>query len=262
MNPQLSAPDPASMASTLVVQSHRLPLPHAFLSQATDSVKQWALAQGFGYEFIDDQLFDRLTPELYGKCTQQLVVATDLARLVVLQELLASGAQRVVWCDADTLIFAPDQIELPISGAAFGRESWLQYEQGTLRIRRKIHNAFMVFCAGDPVLDFYAFAAEKILRRHVSSDSAPMVAQLIGPKFLTMLHNVVDFAVLEGAQVLSPPLVLAILEQDEQLLKRYRAQCVQPAYALNLCASEVARCSVTTDQLERVMVSLLAAGSV
>ena len=245
---------------TVVVQSHRMPLPHGFLRPAMDSVARWAAGQGFDYEFLDDQLFERVARDLRHKCADQLVVATDLARLCVLQELFAAGAQRVVWCDADTLIFAPELIELPDEGAAFGREIWLQEEQGKLRIRRKIHNAFMVFCADDPVLDFYAFAAERVIRRHAPPEQASMVAQLVGPKFLTLLHNVLEFDVLEGAQVLSPPLLHALLDDNDEVLALYHAQASAPAYAMNLCASEIARGSINTKQIEQVIVRLLNQG--
>jgi len=243
---------------TVVVQSQRLPLPHPFLRVALESVSRWAASQGFSYEYLGDELFDRIAPDLRKKCAHQLVVATDLARLCVLQELFADGAQRVIWCDADTLVFAPADVELPTKGAAFGREIWLQQERGRLRVRRKVHNAFMVFCVGDPVLDFYAYAAERLIRRHAPPETTPMVAQLAGPKFLSMLHNVLDFEVLEGAQVLSPPLLRAILDRDTQVLTRYRAEAEEGAYALNLCASELARGSVTVAEIDRVIERLMA----
>lgn len=247
---------------TLVVQSHRLPLPHGFLEPALDSVKRWANQQGFGYEFLDDQLFAHLDQDLLDKCAQQRVVATDIARLIVLQRYLAGGVRRVIWCDADTLIFAPDAIELPQTGAAFGREIWLQSEQGKLRARRKIHNAFMLFCAGDPVLDFYVYAAQRIVRRHAPTERTPMVPQIVGPKFLTLLHNVLEFAVLEGAQVLSPPLAQAIVTRDEPILSRYRDLSHVPAAAVNLCASELSRASVTEHQLQQVSERLLLDGCI
>ena len=52
------------MSSTLVIQSHRIPLPCGWLQLCLDSVEAWAQANGFDYRFIDDRIFDQVAPEL------------------------------------------------------------------------------------------------------------------------------------------------------------------------------------------------------
>jgi len=242
-----------------VLQSHRQPLPHPWLATALESVRAWAAHQGYSYRFIDDELFTELTAAERAHCGSQLVVASDLARLRWCQRLLREGATRVVWCDADTLIFDPEAMALSTEPCAFGRELWLQHDAAStnkLKLYKKIHNAFMQFNAEDPVLDFYTYAAGRLIDNHTRLSNSPMVAQLAGPKFLSHLHNVLGFAVLEGAQVVSPVLARALLEQDARVLARYADATIQPPAAVNLCGSEV-QAGALTDQQLRALIDLL-----
>lgn len=256
--------------ATVVVQSHRSPLPYPWLHPMLESVRGWSSRAGFAYCFLDDELFDELTPEEQQLCQSQPVVASDLARLRWCQRLLRDGAKRVVWCDADTLILNPDAGILSAQGTAFGREIWLQAEvsgnlarQSAPKLKRykKIHNAFMQFGTDDPVLDFYAYAAQRLISNHQQHSTQPIVAQLAGPKFLTHLHNVLGFDVLESAQVLSPPLAMALLEGDLSVLRRYVNWASEPAAALNFCCSEVERGNLTQAQVETLVELLLARGA-
>lgn len=251
-------------SATVVLQSHRQPLPHPWLKVTLGSVRRWAEVQGFEYRFVDDALFDELTPEERKHCNAQPVVGSDLARLRLCQRVLAEGAQRVVWCDADTLVLDPGQPLVLASPSAFGRELWLQEVPGSqkLKLYKKIHNAFMQFSAGNAVLDFYAFAAARLIGSHNHADGAPMVAQLAGPKFLTHLHNVVQFDVVEEAQVVSPVLATALLDgaSDAPVLARYVQSWKQPPAALNLCASEIVRGNLSDDQMTALVQLLLESG--
>ena len=106
---------------------------------------------------------------------------------------------------------------------------------GKLKCYKKIHNAFMCYRRGNPVLEFYLYAAEQLLRRHVG----PMAPQLLGPKFLATLHNVLEFPVLETAAVLSPVVIRDLLAGGGPALAKFRREStVQPA-AVNLCGSMV-----------------------
>ena len=250
--------------ATVVLQSHRLPMPHYWLEAARDSVRDWAELNGYGYRFIDDILFDELTATERGQCANQPVVASDLARLRWCQRLLREGAQRVVWCDADTLIFDPKTLMLSEAPCAFGRELWLQADSGSgakLKLYKKIHNAFMQFSVDDPVLDFYSYAAARLIANHTKHSAGPMVAQLAGPKFLTHLHNVLSFDVLETAQVMSPILGDALLSRDPKVLAHYSHATVQPPAALNLCCSEVQRGALSDAQMQALIELLMTHGA-
>jgi len=67
------------MSATLVIQSHRVPLPCAWLQPCLDSVANWAQVKGYDYRFVDDQIFDMLEPGLIEKTGTQRVIASDLA---------------------------------------------------------------------------------------------------------------------------------------------------------------------------------------
>ena len=75
------------MADTLVLQSHRNPLPFPWIQACLDSVRRWADANSFDYRFIGDELFDSVAESLLYKTAQQRVITTDLARLHALQAL-------------------------------------------------------------------------------------------------------------------------------------------------------------------------------
>ena len=149
------------MSATLVIQSHRVPLPCAWLQPCLDSVANWAQVRGYDYRFIDDQIFDLLEPELVQKLQRQPVISSDLARLKILQQGLLEGYACVIWCDADFLIFNIDDFILPDTDFALGREVWVQPDkQVKLRAHVKVHNAFMMFRQGNHFLDFYADTAD------------------------------------------------------------------------------------------------------
>jgi alkanesulfonate monooxygenase SsuD/methylene tetrahydromethanopterin reductase-like flavin-dependent oxidoreductase (luciferase family) len=244
------------MKPGLVVQSHRRPLPHPWLQQCLDSVAAWADRQGFDYRFLDDDLFALLEPELLARTRARPVVAADLARLRQLRAALIQGYETVLWCDADFLIYRPEALVLPETAYGVGREVWVQAASGGrgLRAYVKVHNAFMFFRHGNPFLDFYLDAAERMVLAH----RGPMVPQLVGPKLLTALHNLVALPVVEAAGVLSPLVVRSLLGGSGAALRlqRRRSRCL-PA-GVNLCASSVARGDLDDADMAAVCQRLLA----
>lgn len=189
------------MSATLVIQSHRNPLPFDWLQACIDSVEDWCRINDFQYRFIGDEIFDLVSPALLQKIGSQTVIATDLARLGALQQALAEGFERVLWCDADFLIFDPHKLILPQVDFAFGREVWVQRDDnGKLRAYSKLHNALMMFRRGNSCLDFYLDTAQRLL----SLNQGGVPPQFIGPKLLTALHNIARFPVVETAAMFSP----------------------------------------------------------
>ena len=226
--------------ATLVVQSHRAPLPASWYARCVDSVRSWAQRSGFAYRWVGDELFDRLPAELRNKVASQPVVASDLARLILLEEVLDEGFARAVWVDADVLVLEPERLALPAADARFGREVWSQEgAQGKLKVYRKIHNAILAFAANEPVLPFYRMSAARILDRYDAA-SGPMVPQLIGPKLITLLHNAIGFDVLEAVGMLSPLVAEDVLAGGGPALERFLRESAEPPAALNLCGSSVA----------------------
>ena len=246
--------------TTLVVQSHTTPIPAPWYERCVDSVRSWASSRGFEYRWVGDELFDRLPRKLRNKVAGQPVVASDLARLILLQEVLAEGYARAVWVDADVLVLHPERLVLPTADALFGREVWIQESApGKLKTYRKIHNAILAFVADEPVLPFYRLSAERILDRYDAS-SGPMVPQLIGPKLITLLHNAIGLDVLESVGMLSPMVAEDVLAGGGPALERFLQESAEPPAALNLCGSSVRDRALSDADMNLLVDRLQAAG--
>jgi hypothetical protein len=244
------------MVNTLVLQSHTDPLPHAWLRRCMDTVKAWSVLNNFHYQFIDDELFEFVPTELLEKIKTQWVIATDLARIKVMWSFLNRGYERVVWCDADFLIFDSKGFVLPGKLYALGREVWIQESAnnpGKLVARVKVHNAFLLFCQHNVFLDFYIDTAERLLLKN----SGSMPPQFIGPKFLTAIHNVVQCPALETAGMLSPLVINDIVVGAGSALTLFRQRSTQPIAAANLCSSLCAGDSLSTSRIETGIEQLL-----
>jgi len=260
------------MHDTLIIQSQRQPLPHAWLATCIDSVKHWAQEQSFDYQFIGDEIFDALPPWVMGKTQTQKVIATDLARLKCLQQFLLTGYRRVVWLDADFLIFAPDDFQLPKPDKlpekyALGREVWVQPKKSEqeppknkatkFKAYKKVHNAFLLFDAQfgqrNSFLDFYTTHAERLLEQI----TGPMPPQFIGPKLLTALHNVVQCPVQENAGMLSPWVIKDILTGGGPALTMFRDKSPQPLVGANLCGSLANNNALPDRAFEKLITQLL-----
>jgi hypothetical protein len=185
------------------------------------------------------------------------VIATDLARLRVLQAALEEGYRAVIWLDADVLVFDPGAFVLPDTGYAVGRETWIQPDgQGQLRVYRKVHNAFLLFRRDNPFLAFYADTAERLL----DLNEGTMPPQYLGPKLLTALHNIVRLPVLESAGMLSPAVCRDLLPGAGPALDLFRRHAVRPLAAANLCISSCERGELTADEMAHVVEVLLEGG--
>lgn len=219
---------------TLVFQSHRQPLPFAWLTECLDSVRKWAALHGFSYRFVDDELFALLDSRLAGKFADRPVILSDLARLLWIRRLHEEGWQRVIWLDADMLVFAPGQLVPPAENYAVGREVWVQRsDNGRLKVYRKVHNAYLVFCRGNAFLDYYIASAQQLLEQ--TDQTVP--AQFIGPKLLTAYHNICAHPVQEEAAMFSPEVIRAIAAGGGDALDLFNSRSSRKPLAANLSAS-------------------------
>ena len=221
---------------SLVFQSYSPRGLPAWVRTCLSSVRDWAAACGYGYRCFGDEIFDRLTPGIREKAAQRLSTQTDLGRLLLARELLEE-VERVIWMDADILVFAPEDLDCDIqSPYAFGREIWIQEDdRGGLRAYRNVHNAICLFERGNPFLDFYLHAAERLLM--LNDGGFP--PQFIGPKFLTALHNIMKLPLIETLGMTSPLVLRDLARGGGQALDLQRAEQPRPLAAVNLCASLV-----------------------
>ena len=245
------------MSATVVIQSHCQPLPQAWLEPCLESVRAWAAARGFDYRFVGDELFDSIDPALRARTRRQVVIATDLARLHRLREALAEGYGCAIWCDADFLVFAPDEFTPPATPYALGREVWVQTDTaGRLKVYRKVHNAFLMFRRGNAFLDFYADSAARL----IGLNRGRMAPQFVGPKLLTALDNLVRCPVMEAAGMLSPLVLADVLAGGGRALELMLERSeVAPAGA-NLGASLTAASGLDDASMQKIIDRLLARG--
>jgi hypothetical protein len=220
-------------SNSLVIQSHRTPLPFAWLEDCLQTVREWSEYQGFDYRFIGDELFDPVPTDILQKTESQIVIATDIARLYQLRSELDKYEQ-VIWCDADFLIFDPERFKPVDQLFAVGREAWVQHDSdGKLKCYRKVHNAYLMFRRGNAFLDFYLESAKRLIRHN----KGRMPPQFVGPKLLTALHNVVQCPVQEDAGMLSPMVIEDILNGDGPALQLFLKKTEYPLLAANLSSS-------------------------
>ncbi len=241
-------------AQTLVLQSHRLPLVHQWLEPCIDSVRRWCDRYGFEHRFMDDELFSLVPGDLLHKFSDQKVIATDLARLFWMQNSLQQGYQTVIWCDADFLVFKPEEFVLTDDSYALGREVWVQHDnKGQLRAYRKVHNAFMMFRQSNTFLDFYTETAERLLRMNTGT----VPPQFIGPKLLTALHNIAHCPVMETAGMLSPLVMRDMLTSDGEALELFKHESPELIAAANLSSSVAQRDGLSEKQMQDLISGLL-----
>ena len=231
------------MTQTLVLQSGPPGPQPDWIARCTRSVRHWAQKHHYDYEWVGDELFDHVPLALRSKLAKRPIIATDLARLGLLQaRLQQSEIARVVWMDADFLIFAPDRFALPNDiDMAVGREVWVDAadpaKRPGLKVWTKVHNAFLMFSAladrRHPVLDHYHYTAQRLVQANVGR----MPDQFIGPKLLTALHNVVQLPVLETAAMISPRVAADILQQGGPALDLWLRHSPQMPAAANVCWS-------------------------
>ena len=238
------------MSQTLVIQSHRSPQPYPWLSPCIDSVRRWSELNRYIYRFLNDELFDAVPEDLWEKVAHRKVIASDLARLKLLQQALSEGYETVVWLDADFLIFDPVGFVLPDGPYAVGREVWVQHDRkGRLKVYKKVHNALLMFRQGNGFLDFYVETAERLLRQNQGG----MPPQFIGPKLLTALHNICRLPVMESAGMLSPLVIKDLVQGRGEALRCFVEQSFTPIAGANLCISSYASQEVSGEEMQQAI---------
>ena len=221
---------------TLVIQSRpdHLPATH-WLHTCLQSVAAWADACGFDYRCYGDEALAGLPSWYRDKTAGRMPIAFDLVRLQLISQALAGGYQRACWVDADVLLFAPQRLQLAYEDdCAFGREHWVQKQDGRLTVRRNVHNAICAFDRGSVVLPFLEHATLRIMQRVAADRIAP---QLVGPKLLGALNSLVGFNLLDTVGAFSPLVVDELLSTPGPAVAALRRASPQPLAGANLCTS-------------------------
>ena len=221
---------------TLVVQSYRTRDVAAWIRTCLGSVQAWAETSGYRYEFIDDRFFEYAPAWVRQHCGKQLLPITDVARMHLIRERLAHGWQRVIWIDADVLVFAPERFAIDAAAPySLCHELWLRVNaSGQIETQEKVNNAVMVLTRDQPMLDFWIFAVEEILRTHTPEEIGPLTAST---QFFTELAHIMPIRVLHNVGLLSPPVVRDIAIGGGAIAREWARRFGHPTAAANLCAS-------------------------
>ncbi len=224
------------MDATLVIQSHAADAKGTWIDLCTASVRDWAAQQGYGYRLLGDELFEGIPRHYRAQVGNRLPILADLGRLQAAGAALAEGYEQVVWMDADVLLWAPKRLGcVRVTDACFGREIWVQAgDSGRWRVYRSLHNAFCAFRAGSVVLPFLQRATRSIIER---ADAARISPQMVGPKLLSALHNIVQFEVCDAVGALSPPVLEDLHRGGGAALRRLVDEGGNDLAGANLCAS-------------------------
>jgi len=220
-----------------VFQSAPLDRPE-WIDRCMASVRNWAALQGWSYQFIGDEIFDLVAPDLRVKLQDRTPILADLARLELMQQHLDREGGQALWIDADSLVLNPGWSPTFDSPASFGQEFWVQdnVDSTGWRHYQSPHNAFMSFSARSPVLSFLRYAATNLLERVDIDNLAP---QFVGPKLLKALHNLCPFTLHEQAGALSPALAIELATEPGAAVEYYRDKGGPILSVVNLCRSLV-----------------------
>lgn len=210
-----------------------------WLQTCLDSVRAWSQQKNYDYTLVGDEIFSLIPDWYWQKTCHQKVIATDLGRLLLARKFLEKGYDRAIWFDADVLIFAPELLAISTTEEyAFGKEVWIQDKHKQLKAYPKVHNAVCVFCQGNSFLDFYIHACQRIIKNFQGKQ---MVPQLVGPKFLSVLHNTMQLPLIKEVAMFSPLVLQDILNGGGEALNLHQENQNSPIYAANLSSSLVGK---------------------
>ncbi len=219
---------------TVVYQSYRTVNVPPWINRCMGTVRDWTVQNDFDYRFIDDRLFEYVPPWYRQRVGGDVLLVSDLARLLLAQEFLAQGYERTVWMDADLLIFDPDNFRIDVTQEyAFCREVWVDLlPEGVLECSTRVNNAVTVFVSQNSFLNFYVHAAQSIVRQ-----KSRLGRLDIGTGFLTGLHELVTLPLLDAVGLISPVMAADLVRGKGNSFRAFMAHFGSPVHAANLCAS-------------------------
>lgn len=219
---------------TIVFQSfRRIDVPR-WLPACLDSVRAWSQQQGYQYRLIDDEFFDLVPDGFRARVNQDRVMMSDLARLKWAKHLLQSS-ERVIWIDADVLVFDPHVLGVPHNAEhAICQEIWVYPRPNAPPGRsRRFNNALLMFTRVSTLLDHYLADVERLL-----GENTILPQWALGPGYLTSLQTRLDLPLFAGAGLLPPLAMMDVIGGAARVLPEFLAAHVDGVLgAVNLCGS-------------------------
>ncbi len=198
------------------------------------SVQTWAKSKGWEYEHCGDEFFE-LAPEwVRERCAGNIYAVTDICRLQWLRMQLEKGYERVIWADADILVFSPERIDVTTqNGYAFAQELFLSVgKDGRVKVVRGINNALMVFERDQSTLDLYL---EICLNRLLSLPIGAVPRTALGPELLSEIEKKKPLDILEGIGLFTLAIMRQIAAGGGPLTILSERLSSRPLGAANLC---------------------------
>ncbi|MDR3521244.1 MAG: hypothetical protein P4L54_06470 [Acidocella sp.] len=227
-------------SDTIVIQTFRQHDIPPWIARCLASVRAWALLHGHDYVLAGDEFFELCGPEYLARGKKNPQAITNLARLVATRQRLDEGYQKVIWLDADTLVFDPERLVLDFPadqlkvGYAFGREMWLrQHSLHELQISPPMpHNAATYFTPAAVDLDMLID-----LIRHIDAQRQLVSNFQVGVRLLKGLQYSLMFPTFSHCAMFSPALLGYLAAQNPQALAIYGRAFKFQSCAGNLCLS-------------------------
>ncbi len=233
----------------LALQSDK-PAPRAaWRRRCLASVEGWAAARGYEYRFIGDELFSPIPENLRRACRGVVLPLTDIGRLLWLRKLLDEGWDRVIWLDADILIFDP---ALRIEAEVVGREIWISKGlRDGFRAAESVNNCVLSMTAKSPLLGrlLDATLAEAAELR------APPHPRALGPDLFRRLHSAQSLPVAPDIAMASPPMIASLADREPAAMAAHHSVWKGPVRAANLCGSLIEDDDLALKAVERLLES-------
>ncbi len=218
----------------VVIQSFRRRDVPQWIERCMASVRSWADASGYDYQFADDSSFALAGPEYLARAQGNVRTITNLTRLILVRDALAAGYDEAIWLDADIFVFAPERFVLPAEpGYAFARETWINHWKDDLWVAGSaVNNSALVFRPNQPDLQFLIDAIFHIARHRPLRGNYQ-----VGGDVVRGLWSSLDFPTLEDVGMFSPDIIRALAGPVRPLLKAQARFHGSEVHAANLCGS-------------------------
>ena len=248
------------MPKAVVLQSYKTSNVPQWMEACMQSVRAWAKASGYEYQFLGDEFLD-YAPQWYRDKSESILPVTDLARLLLIKEQLESYDE-AIWIDTDVLVFDQKNFNPQLkkySSFAFCYEIWTNSpKDGQPIFSKRVNNAVCMFNKDSTELDFFIKSAIIIMKK--LKKAGPWD---VGVNFLTHANNTKYFQLLNNVGMISPAIMNDIVHEKRTYLPYFGKLLPAPLAAANLCGSHANQADdfdTGTQTYETVVKQLLASG--
>lgn len=220
---------------TLVFQSCQPTSVPAWIQRCMESVEAWSGARGYAYRRLDDTFFAMVPDWFYAKSARSRLPITDLARLQWISKFLKEEWERVIWFDADVLVFNPDALRIECTAPEIlCRDVWVRKkEDGSVVTTHNVNNAVMSFTRESSFLEFYIQSCLHLAKK--SPDG--LSKNSLGPKLLKRVQRGTGIEVIRDIANLTPRIMREIAENKPKHILIHAQNWQGSMHAANLCSS-------------------------